>query len=224
MLLPWYVNGTLEGVDFELVEAHLRVCITCRREVAEQQRLAETIRRSPLLDLASHASFARLMQRIAQERSQANRRKRGWNGLQPRWARLSEWLSGVRVPQPAWVAVPFFMLLFALVPAIWWWLPSTPQTPHQYRTQASPNRLPAGVSNEIRVVFLKTLNEEEVRQVVLSLNAEIAAGPSAAGVYTLRFAARESTNKATLDRLRHHPGVLVAEPIPSQDGSSDRGR
>ena len=32
-LLPWYVNGTLEGDELREVEEHLRSCLVCRREV-----------------------------------------------------------------------------------------------------------------------------------------------------------------------------------------------
>ena len=45
-LLPWYVNGTLEGGERAQVEAHLSACLPCRREL-EAQRAQQTRRGGP---------------------------------------------------------------------------------------------------------------------------------------------------------------------------------
>ena len=214
MLLPWYVNGTLEGAEFDLVQQHLRVCITCRKELAEQQRLAEAVGQSSVMDLVPQLSFARLLQRIESEGPQVNRRKMGWSKLRSLWARLSEWLSGALLPQRAWIAVSLLVLLLALAPAARFWLSSLSREP-QYHTLANPNSVPAAGSNEIRVVFAKTIDQEQIRQLLLSLHAEIVAGPSSSGAYTVRIATNDRSNKemlAALVRLYHHPGVLLAEP------------
>ncbi len=215
MLLPWYVNGTLERAKLNMVQQHLRVCITCRQELAEQQRLAEAIGQSSVIDLAPQASLARLLQRIESEAPPADRRKKGWSRLCSPWAaRLSEWLSDVRLPQRAWVAVPLLVLLLALAPTARFWLSSLSREP-QYHTLANPNGVPAAGSNDIQVVFAKTLDQEQIQQLLLSLPAEIVAGPSSSGAYTVRIVTRDRSNQAMLAalvRLSQHPGVLRAEP------------
>ena len=45
-LLPWYVNGTLEGKELESLEPHLADCELCRAEIAQQRRLARALRTS----------------------------------------------------------------------------------------------------------------------------------------------------------------------------------
>jgi len=45
-LLPWYVNGTLEGDELREVEEHLRSCVACRREVEELRELQREVQRS----------------------------------------------------------------------------------------------------------------------------------------------------------------------------------
>ena len=216
MLLPWYVNGTLEGDEFNLVQQHLRVCITCHREVVEQQRLAEAISQSGVLDLTPQTSFARLMERIETEGQQVNQRKLGRRRLRFQRAQLSEWLSNVLLPKQVWIAVPIVVLLIALVPAARFWLPSMSTREPQYHTLVSPDSVPAAGANEIRVVLAKTIDSEQIRQLLLSLNGEIVAGPSSAGAYTVRIATSDHSNKellAVLNRLRHYPGVLLVEPL-----------
>jgi hypothetical protein len=214
MLLPWYVNGTLEGAELNKVQQHLRVCVTCRQELAEQQRLAEAIGQSSAIDLAPQASLTRLLQRIDSEVPPADRYQKGWNRLRSQWTRLLEWLSGVRLPQRAWVAVPLLVILLVLAPTAGFWLSSLPRQP-QYHTLASPNSVPAAGSTDIQVVFAKTLTQEQIQQLLRSLPAEIMAGPSASGAYTVRIVTRDRSNHemlAMLVRLSQYPGVLRVEP------------
>jgi hypothetical protein len=214
MLLPWYVNGTLEGTELNKVQQHLRVCITCRQELAEQQKLAEAIGQSSVIDLAPQASLARLLQRIDSEVPPADRRQKGWSRLRSLWTQLLEWLSGLRLPQRAWIAVSLLVILLVLAPTARFWLSSVPREP-QYHTLASPNSVPAAGSTDIQVVFAKTLDQEQIQQVLHSLPAEIVAGPSASGTYTVRIITRDRSNQemlAMLVRLSQQPGVLRVEP------------
>jgi len=43
-LLPWYVNGTLEGEELTEVERHLRRCSRCRAEIEGLQKLQADLR------------------------------------------------------------------------------------------------------------------------------------------------------------------------------------
>ena len=220
ILLPWYVNGTLEGAECKLVREHLNLCITCRREVAEQQRLAEAISRSRIMDSAPHTSFARLIERVDRQRSQTNRRKTGWNRLWHLCEGFLEWLTRARASRPILVAVPLFLLFAGLVLWTQSWLSSPPKEP-QYRTLASPNSVPAADSILIRVIFTKAVDHEQAERLLASLHPEIVSGPTAVGAYTVRLSARDSSNKeaAALGRLRDHPGVLLAELILTADSS-----
>ena len=214
MLLPWYVNGTLEGAELNKVQQHLRVCITCRQELAEQQRWAEAMGQSGVIDLTPQASLARLLQRIDSEIPPADRHKKDWSWLRSPWTWLLESLSSVRLPQRAWVAVPLLILLLVLVPTAGFWWSSLPREP-QYHTLASPNSVPAAGSTDIQVVFAKTLTQEQIQQMLHALPAEIVAGPSASGAYTIRIATRDRSNQemlAMLVRLSQQPGVLRVEP------------
>jgi hypothetical protein len=65
-LLPWLVNGRLEPPERDAVEAHLRSCLPCRRELKEQQRLRTALREHPAVHISPQTSFERLARRLAE--------------------------------------------------------------------------------------------------------------------------------------------------------------
>lgn len=80
-LLPWYVNGTLEGDELHEVEEHLRSCVACRREVEELRELRRGIQRSAPRPPAGR--LERLMDALEAERKGPRR-----SGPE-RWRRLA---------------------------------------------------------------------------------------------------------------------------------------
>jgi len=64
MLLPWHINGTLEVDESLFVEKHLKVCVSCRSEVAKLKRLATELSYSQTMELAASSSFSHLKERI----------------------------------------------------------------------------------------------------------------------------------------------------------------
>ena len=71
----------------------------------------------------------------------------------------------------------------------------------------------------VRIVFAPEVTEAEIRRVLLEARAEIVAGPSPLGAYTLALgpaSAGEST-EAVLELLRARPSVRFAEPVAGAD-------
>ena len=48
MLLPWYVNGTLDATEAALFEAHLAQCEECRADLAANRALREAYAEAPV--------------------------------------------------------------------------------------------------------------------------------------------------------------------------------
>ena len=63
-LLPWYVNGTLEGEERELVSRQVLGSLTCRKELERLRRLQHHIQRDDGEAVATGRAFERLMARI----------------------------------------------------------------------------------------------------------------------------------------------------------------
>lgn len=63
-LIPWFVNGTLDESEMDLVNQHLRECAVCRAEVAQEIRMAQGFRLNPAqltrLDRQQKTAFADL--------------------------------------------------------------------------------------------------------------------------------------------------------------------
>ena len=58
-LLPWYVNGTLEGEERELVGRQVLSSLTCRKELERLRRLQELIQRDDAEAAATGRAFER---------------------------------------------------------------------------------------------------------------------------------------------------------------------
>ena len=63
-LLPWLVNGSLEGRERERVLDHLRACADCRAERDALQRLQTAVATAPAPDTHHVLSHARVSRRI----------------------------------------------------------------------------------------------------------------------------------------------------------------
>ena len=63
-LLPWYVNGTLEGEERELVGRQVLASLTCRKEFERLRRLQQLIQRDDPEAAVTDREFERLMARI----------------------------------------------------------------------------------------------------------------------------------------------------------------
>ena len=81
LLLPWYVNGTLEAAERAALDDHLAGCARCRAELAREEGLVAVLRAAEDVAPAPHpAQLARLMGRLdgepRAERPPRRRRRR----------------------------------------------------------------------------------------------------------------------------------------------------
>ena len=107
-LVPWYVNGTLEGRDRDAVTAHLPGCPACREEVARCQTLAAAVQRA--VDAAGApgpGGLERVLASIELLEAKGARRtgRRGWWRAGVEWLgdlfqRTQSWRSAARPDRP----------------------------------------------------------------------------------------------------------------------------
>jgi hypothetical protein len=221
-LLPWYVNGSLAGRERETVEAHLDGCPRCQAEERACRQAAAAVSGAGEAAPSPHpAQFQRLLERVEEEeRAQGGGRLasvRALLGATPRP------LRGALVAQAA--------MILLLVGALAWGArrPGAQVSgPAVYRTLSDPAARPAHTAR-LRLMFSPKATEREVRELLLGVHGEIAAGPSPLGIYTVEVPVEAPAGgdpvKAVLARLRSESQVVFAEPAsPAPDAAGSGAR
>lgn len=214
-LLPWLANERLPGKDFTRIERHLRDCAECQHELEDQRRLRNAIRAEDAVVLAPQASLQKLMQRFeADDRDEVADVGAAASSVEPTTpipnrlpARRPIWLAAAAAVQG--------LAIFALLATLWWQSREALTAP-RFTTLTSQSPLAQGPV--IRVVFAGGVALSEVNQVLRSIDAQIVAGPSEAGVYTLALAAgpESAGTDAALARLRADERILFSEPAMAE--------
>jgi anti-sigma factor RsiW len=211
-LLPWYVNGTLEGRELDAAKAHLATCEACRDEAARCRDLAAAVQSAPAPAWTpSPAHLARLLARVDAIES-PDGRAGGWRDWLQSCAtalRESLWITP---PAMRWaLAAQGALVVVLAATAIW---QAAALHGPGYRTLAGSSEQIAGKHAEVRIVFAEDITEREMRALLERAKGSIVGGPSPAGAYTVLLAADSSA--AALEVLRADPKVRLAEPVRSQ--------
>jgi len=215
VLLPWVANERLAPRDLRWVEAHLQTCRECQLELEAQRRLRDAICAEDPVVLAPQASFQKLMQRIdaaeqapedAPDRDDSV--SRASTPMRKRATRVPRWLAIAACVQAVAIA--------ALLGAIAWQSQQLMSAP-RFSTLTTPSSAPEGPV--IRVVFREHVSVAEINTLLHSLGANIVAGPSSAGVYTLQLDQKDARG-AQVERvaaeLRKDERVVFSEPAVAE--------
>ncbi|HEV3457380.1 MAG TPA: anti-sigma factor [Thermoanaerobaculia bacterium] len=261
LLLPWYVNGTLEAAERRLVDDHLAACPNCLEELARSKLLATALRARQDSAPSPHPiQLARLMERIeaseaslasdaseasfASEASEAGDAsgtgERGFASLPADLAdrrrgehdrRGRQGLPGARLlgstPRPVrWALAGQLAAMLLLAAALAFGparrLQSASSAPASaasarnadYITLSAPAAVgssTAAVRPQIRLVFVETASEKQMRDVLLCTRGRLVDGPSPLGAYTLELPAPTSATAAPADSVSLPPGSANAE-------------
>jgi hypothetical protein len=226
LLLPWYLNKSLEQDEQRQVESHLSSCILCSRELVGLRKLAAAVKQSSVLDVAAEASFAELrakLQTTDQVRQNLepsiNQPTLAWfvkrakaapgrsGNDANRYSRLLS-LSSSTVKRFAIAA----SMLLAIIPLIMQYGRS-PATADYYTLSTAKPESAAGA--KLRVVFSKNLPKTSIDSLLDKIHGQLVDGPNSVGTYTVRL----NSGKASLDLtaavalLRNQQNVLLAEPV-----------
>lgn len=211
-LLPWLLNGSLDEAESQRVREHIDECSQCAREYESQARLRQLIQREESVLYTPHASLRKLLERIdaedvKKEVSAAD------PAQQPRTAapRRSRWLAAAVVVQAVG--------LIAMATILSWKVNEVREAPRYSTLTSAPAVLPHGPA--ARVVFVPSMSLEQLGDLLRTYGAQIIAGPSEAGVYTLAFPAARDQGEvaAIIVKLRSDPQVRFAEPAVTGSGA-----
>lgn len=196
-LLPWLVNGTLDGDERAAIERHVGSCVACQQQLAQWQALQATcaMPAAPMID--PMPSFSRLRSRLQAPRARPPVSR--WRAMRSAWTTAPAWLRGA-------VAAPCALLL-ALGGA---WLAR--EQPASYRTLGdAPATVPASADARLVVVFEPGASQARTQQLLRATQARIVDGPNEVGAYVLAVPAARMAN--VRDALRAAPGVRLVESL-----------
>ena len=203
-LLPWYVNGTLEGNELADVEAHLEDCASCRSELAREQQLAAGVRRSEEMSFSYERAFERLTRRLDAEPVGESRRlpreANGWGVARARRA-LGGLAPATRLALVAQAAAIVVLLLMVA---------RADEPRGEFRTLSAPTTLGSVSLSLLRVVFVEDAQESEIRALLQEIDGLFVDGPTSFGVYTI--AIKDEQNAPAIGVLRDSDLVAFAEP------------
>jgi hypothetical protein len=213
-LLPWIANESAAAKDMARVEEHLRDCRECQEELNFQRQLREAIRSEEAIVLAPQTSLHKLMHRIDSVADMDDEHEVAPAAAEPVVARREparlRWLPIAAAVQGIAIAG----LLAAL------WSQSRDElAAGRYSVLTTPTAAVAG-GPVIRVVFGSNVALEDMSRVLRSIDAQIIAGPSEAGVYTLGLASGAGDTSGVekaIARLRADGRVMFAEPAVASE-------
>jgi anti-sigma factor RsiW len=211
-ILPWYINGTLDSDEHELVARHIPGCRSCADEVARCQSMATAVRSAKEEAWSpSREHLARLMERI--DRANTSAAPEGWR------IHVREWIEKIRghfQETPSlfrWVLAAQTAAIVLLAAATIWQASVAPFS--LYRTLSDAGSGAAAGRVHLQVVFADDITEREIRTLLSSTGATIVAGPTPMAVYTVALAGDDrggpARTRETLEVLRGHPKVRLAE-------------
>jgi len=179
-LLPWLVNNSLGAEERDAVELHVRSCLSCHRELKEQQRLRAALRAQPAVHISPQTGFEKLARALEGE-SVLSERSAAW----PR-------NTFVRF---AAVAAAGLLVVGGLL----WLAPIRHDTRVEaaYETLANGQQAPRG---ELDIVFVQSITAAQMQSLLEEIDGTIAAGPSENGRYRVRLDGSSLTD-AQLDAL-----------------------
>jgi hypothetical protein len=201
-LLPWLANGSLAAGERGAVRAHAQSCVICRRELKSLEAFAKAAARSAAAFDAPAPDMRGINACIDAELA------RGRRGSEVA-VRLRRWAA-----DPWRFAFAVQTLIVLAVAAVWLLLPAV-EVP-AYRTLTIPAQ--SGSGHYLHVVFDPALPDDGIGERLATHGLSLEDGPSARGVYTLRFddALDTAARHGTIDTLRADPKVLFVQPLRAE--------
>lgn len=201
MLLPWFVNGTLVGEEFEQVERHLRECARCQREVEWLRELQAAYSGGEMaLDAAS--SFQKLRHRLDTP-NWGRRLLPQWRDLRRCWRQMQPWTR--------WTVAVEFAVIFVLGAV----LMSAGKPAALYQTLGTTDVAPPALGSLV-VVFEPHTTAAELRRILRANGARVVDGPTVAGAYVLELPAGQQAT--ALQALRQEHAVELVERLGPENG------
>jgi anti-sigma factor RsiW len=192
VLLPWFVNGTLDQDELAFVEQHLSECVRCQREVQWLREL-----RAACIDGEAAPGASTVFRNLRRQLDQPRAGRGRGASLGKLWKRAPPWSR--------WAMAAELAAIVALGAVL---LPTTDGLA-PYRTLGA--RSAAAPTGSLVVVFDPTTPESELRRMLRKAEARVADGPTQTNAYVLKVAAQRQVE--AVQALRAEPAVVLVEQL-----------
>jgi len=226
LLLPWYLNQSLEHNERQQVQRHLRSCLRCRRELVALRKLVAAVNQPSDLEVAAEASFAGLRAKLQPDEPVRQppesaikkptlacfeSRVSVASGFTGNAANRHGLLSRLNGSTGKHFAIAASMLLVMV--ALTMHYGRSPLTADYYTLSAAKTKATEGV--KLRVVFSKSLTESGISSLLEKIHGRFVEGPNSVGAYTIRLADGKDNPDITevTAFLRNQQNVLLVEPV-----------
>jgi hypothetical protein len=178
LLLPWYLNRTLEKTEHEAVKKHLRSCSICQEEFAAIKR-EQKLYQATAQEVPVPQTFPHLMEEIEKRQRTI-------------WGRIAALIPR---PQPA-LAAALIAAQFIVIAGLIGLLALNPWGAGErfYRTLSGPQAV-ENKGPRLSILFQDGVQEKTAREIILEINGTIVRGPSPLGVYTVELRSDMSPEK-----------------------------
>jgi anti-sigma factor RsiW len=183
-LLPWFVTGRIEADDAARVQAHLAGCASCRADLAEQRQWRDLMQSDEKVEYSPQPSLQTLMSRIDELDREIAPVAVASVAVPAGDVELAD--VSVRSSPPRWLvaAVVLQAVGLGLLGSQLWQHTRGASANAEYVTLSSIEG-PAGNAPHVRVVFAADTTIDGVATLLCAVRADIVAGPTEAGAYTL---------------------------------------
>lgn len=202
LLLPWLVNGTLEGDELAGVRRHVAECVRCQREVVllrELRDACQMMASTPEPD----AAWQRLQPRLGTRSAVGGWATGALQELHRCWHTAAHWAR--------WSMAVELVVIVALGAV----LLTGPASDDAYRTLGATN-VPVATTGNVVVVFDQRSTESDIRRILRGTGALLIDVPTEAGAYVLHVP--DDRAPAAIDRLRKEPAVVLVERLREEAG------
>jgi hypothetical protein len=216
LLLPWYINKTLNSSEIELVESHLKVCLTCKRELATLKKFSSAFK-TETSNQTNKANFNKLIDRIhGTTHAAANdalnnvikeKQRHALPTANQRNSRAQ--IKRYRLPRPA-LAMAAALMLALIIPRF---IIKDNNLKNDFHTLSNAE-IPNVNNNSIRVIFLDDTNKTHINDLLATVHGRITSGPSAQGEYSVAIENKLTPEnvQGVIAELKKNTNILFAEP------------
>ncbi len=207
LLVPWYVNDTLDDVEKNLVASHIEQCETCRNEVHFLTHVEQAANSGQDVHAIPQNGLAKLLQRIDEVDVQERRRP---SQLENLWARMHELFEGYWL-RSRWVMTAVPAIALAVVVALMWNSSSIHEPAYQTLTNGQPGDQDAV---KIHITLSDGADIMALQQIISPLtNAPVSVYASKGDGYFVELPADTGPDKVMylLERLKENAAIDYAE-------------